>query len=374
MDGFAVKSSDFNGSGMRGGARVVLKVIGEAAAGSGCGFSISSGEAVKIMTGAVLPAGADAILVKEAAAELKDEGSWSVSSEDKVMPGLHVRKIGADFSAGDVILPRGTFVNPAALGIAASSGYNRLKVFLKKTVAVVSTGDELIDPLSPEVDLNGFIPAAGKIMNSNLFLLHGLLKKIGLNSELCGIARDEPEDIASKIDSGLQKNDIVITTGGASVGSYDYIPAALELLGFKAFIWKMAIKPGRPFIFGVKNGPAGYKIVFGLPGNPASSLVSFIKLLCPALYKYSGRTAAVEELYVSGILSETVKKDPQRTTYLRAYIYNDDIGGKCQSVIKVPVRQDSNILTTALYANCLAEIPPGEGSIMKGEKVTARLI
>jgi molybdopterin molybdotransferase len=241
-------------------------------------------------------------------------------------------------------------------------------------VAVVSTGDELIDPLDEKVAAPGFAPEFGRIMNSNLFLLYGLLVKSGVKAELCGIAKDTPEEIAAKIAEGMAKADIVITTGGASVGSYDYIPDALGLLGFEVNIWKMAIKPGRPFIFGVKKEGRRNKLVFGLPGNPASSLVSFVKILRPALYKYAGRTNPKEILAVSGALSETVKRDSARATFLRAFMYNAPGGGAAQPVISVPSKQDSNILTTALYANCLAEIPAGAGVAAKGDIVSAQII
>ena len=385
MDGFAVSSADLSADKMADGP-VKLMVTGEAAAGSRADMSIKSGEAVKIMTGAPLPSGADAILVKENAVEEKQKGFWSVTCLEAVSAGLHVRKTGADFFENDIIVPRATLINPAALGILASSGYSRVDVYVKKSVAVVSTGDELIDPLDETVARAGFVPGAGRIMNSNLFLLYGLLVKSGLKPELCGIAIDTPEDIAQKISLGLDRADIVITTGGASVGSYDYIPAALELLGFQINIWKMAIKPGRPFIFAVKKDAGAGKIVFGLPGNPASSLVSFIKLLRPALDKYSGAASPSKSFTVYGALGESVKKDRERTTYLRAFIYNPEAGeggaGRSGSesenahvaVIKVPSKQDSNILTTALYANCLAEIPPGDGIAAKGDIVAALMI
>ena len=375
MDGFAVSSADLSPDKIERGA-VKLMVTGEAAAGSPDAMSVKRGEAVKIMTGAPLPSGADAILIKENAVEQKRDGAWSVTGSEAVKPGLHVRKIGADFSKNDIIIPRGTLINPAALGILTSSGYSRVDVFVKRAVAVVSTGDELIDPLDEAVARAGFTPGAGRIMNSNLFLLYGLLVKSFLKPELCGIAIDTPEDIAKKIASGLAKADIVITTGGASVGSYDYIPAALELLGFKVNIWKMAIKPGRPFIFASKKDGASDKIVFGLPGNPASSLVSFIKLLRPAFDKYSGLNSPAKGFTVYGALSESVKKDRERTTYLRACIYNPEGGEKNAAplIIKVPSKQDSNILTTALYANCLAEIPSGEGVAAKGDIVAAQMI
>ncbi|HOD39688.1 MAG: Molybdopterin molybdenumtransferase [bacterium ADurb.Bin243] len=371
MDGFAVASAGF---GESAAGKTVLKVIGEAAAGCVNGFKISGGEAVKIMTGAPLPAGADAILVKEAAEEEKEGGSWTVSSREKLKPGLHVRRTGADFAAGDVIVPRGARLNPAALGILASSGYSRVNVFKKRSVAVVSTGDELIDPLDQRVAADGFAPEFGRIMNSNLFLLYGLLNKTGVNCELCGIARDTPEEIAARISEGLSKADIVITTGGASVGSYDFIPDALRLLNFEVGIWKMAIKPGRPFIFAMKKAGNHNKLVFGLPGNPASSLVSFIKLLRPALYKYAGLANPRECVSVMGAISESVKKDPERTTYLRAVISNPAGERGKSPLISVPSRQDSNILTTALAANCLAEIPAGEGRVESGESVWAQII
>lgn len=368
MDGFAVVASDFEADK---GGELKLRIVGEAAAGSAEKFNILSGEAVKIMTGAPLAAGADAILIKEMAREVKNADEWSVWSAASVKKGLHVRKKGADFSRGDVILPAGTLINSAGAGILASSGYSCVQVYKKRSVAVLSTGDELIDPLGENVAVEGYEPGPGKIMNSNMFLLCDLLRVCGADPIACGIASDTPDGIAKKIEEGIQNSDMIITTGGASVGSYDFIPEALQAVGFNVQIWKMSMKPGRPFIFGVKNVSGKTKLAFGLPGNPASSLVSFVKLIRPAVYKACGRSNYRETVFVKGFITEDVKRDHERTTYLRARLYNDDAG---KVLISVPSRQDSNILTTALMANCLAEILPGEGILCKNSEVTAQII
>ena len=310
--------------------------------------------------------------MKEYAEETNDGGGWKITTTAKIPKGLHVRRTGADFTKGSVVVKSGTYLSPPALGIIASAARAEVRVYKKPEVAVLSTGDELIDPHDREVTRRDFAPGPGKIMNSNLYLLSGLLKDAGAAPRPLGIAKDTPEAIAEKISMGLKVADIVITTGGASVGSYDFIPAALELLGFEVMIWKMDIKPGRPFIFGLKKGPNPHfnKYVFGLPGNPASSMVSYLKLIRPAVYKLCGRSEPLAATVVSGELNGEVRQDRERTTYLRSRIFFE--GGK--AVIDAPKKQDSNILSSALSANCLAVIPPGDSILPAGTVVAAEII
>lgn len=371
MDGFAVKSDDLSDELKLAGG-VTLEVTDEVAAGFVSAKKVAPGTAIKIMTGAPLPEGADAILMKELAEETKDGGGWKVATKTKVAKGLHVRRVGADFTKGAVVIKCGTYLNPPALGIIASAARAEVKVYKKPEVAVLSTGDELIDPHDREVTRKDFAPGPGKIMNSNLYLLVGLLRDAGAAPRPLGIAKDTPEAIAEKISTGLKAADIVITTGGASVGSYDFIPEALKLLGLEVSIWKMDIKPGRPFIFGLKKGPSAHfnKFVFGLPGNPASSMVSFIKLIRPAVYKLCGRAEPLAATIVAGELNGEVRQDGERTTYLRTRIAFE--GGR--AVVEAPKKQDSNILSSALAANCLAVIPPGDSVLAAGTVVAAEII
>ncbi len=384
MDGFAVRSSDFKEGVNYEKNGLTFDVIEEIPAGSvGC-KKVSAGTAVKIMTGAPLPDGADAILMKEYASESFEEcgggdahekggykKNWKVTAYKKVSAGLHVRNAGADFKKGDTVLERGVRLTPAALGICASAARSVIKVYCKPYIAIVSTGDELIDPFADIVNSPDFMPAPGKIMNSNSYMLGGLITECGALPFYAGAAADTPEAISGLISHGILKADIVITTGGASVGSYDYIPAALEMLGFEVGIWKMEIKPGRPFVFGVKKTDNGrVKLVFGLPGNPASSLVSFTQFVKPAILKLCGVKNYAPSLKIIGALRHDVKMDPERTTLLRARFYMES--GK--NMIDFPVKQDSNILSSALAANCLAEIPPGAGVMAAGTEVCAQVL
>jgi len=369
MDGFAVKSADFSdAASLKNGLK--LDIIGELAAGATLKFHVTSGKAVKIMTGAPLPEGADAILMKELCEETKTENEWHLKTVSPIRAGQHVRTVGTDFKKGDVIIPRGSFLNPAAIGLLASAAIAEILVYKTPVVAVLSTGDELIDPLEPAAREKGFVPGPGKIMNSNLYLLASLLRSSGARPHLLGMAKDTPEGISRKILEGSGAADIIITTGGASVGSYDYIPEALKLAGFEVNIWKMNMKPGRPFIFGIKNENQRMKMVFGLPGNPASSMVSFLKIIRPVIYKLCGRAAPLETLRVKGAINSEVRLDPERLTFLRARIYED--GGR--TMIDVPKKQDSNILSSALRLNCLAEIPSGKGTLPEGSEVFAQII
>ena len=392
MDGFAVMSSDFINGIDYENIGLTLNVIDEVAAGACCGKKVVSGTAVKIMTGAPLPEGADAILMKEYADEYFEQDAknlvnidsdcknkknaqvrdWKIIAHKKVASGLHIRNTGADFKKDDIVLKCGTRLNPAAVGICASAAKSEIKVYKKPNIAIVSTGDELIDPFSDAVKVSGFIPAPGKIMNSNSYMLGGLINECGALPFIAGAASDTPRAIAEKINYGISNADILITTGGASVGSYDYIPAALEMLGFKVNIWKMEIKPGRPFVFGVKEKHSGgrRKLVFGLPGNPASSLVSFIQFVKPAILKLCGAASPLAFNKIIGSLKHDIRMDSERITLLRARFYSE--GGKVW--IDFPTKQDSNILSSALTANCLAEIPAGAGIMSAGTEVCAQIL
>jgi len=308
--------------------------------------------------------------MKELCEEIKNENEWYLKTGAAISFGLHVRTIGTDFKKDDVIIPKGTFLNPAAVGLLASAAIAEISVYKIPVVAVLSTGDELIDPLDPAAREKGFIPGPGKIMNSNLYLLASLLRSSGARPHLLGTAKDTPEGISQKLMEGARAADIIITTGGASVGSYDYMPDALKMAGFEINIWKMNIKPGRPFIFGIKKDNGRTKMVFGLPGNPASSMVSFLKIIRPVIYKLCGRSSPLDSLRVSGAINSEVRLDSERLTFLRARIYEDN----GRTMIDVPKKQDSNILSSALRLNCLAEIPSGKGSLPEGSEVFAQII
>lgn len=371
MDGFAVKSSDFNGQ-----KDLKLKIIGELSAGSNLKLNINSGEAIRIMTGAPIPKGADAILIKELATETTiNNEKYVIPNITTIEPKLHIRTLGTDFKKEDIILQKGLLINPIALAILASNGITKIKVFKKINVGIISTGDELIDPFDEKVKAENFEPEFGKIMNSNQSLLYGLILKYGCIPKIISQVQDNPQQIANAISNNINDCNIILTTGGASVGEYDYLPKALEISGFNTHIFRLKIKPGRPLIYGYKKIDNQTKIVIGLPGNPASAFVSFLKIVRPIINKLSGINPPNELIKVTAILNNNVKRDLERIFYARGKISGfSEYNGIFLPTVEVSNKQDSNILTTALNANCLVEILPGDKPILKGEIVFIELI
>jgi len=339
MDGYAVVAS----SG-RAGER--LRLIGEQPAGLDRQLRISPGEAVRIFTGAPTPAGADAVVMQEDVTRDRDEIVLNVGVE----PGEFIRKRGCDLSEGQKILSAGERIRAATLALLAAQGFSDLAVGAEVSIAIVSTGNELVS-VGDEL-------RQGQVYESNSALLQALLKRCGAMLKSAEHSRDDRESLIETIERGL-KNHVLIITGGVSVGEHDLVQLALRSLGAKIDIWRVAIKPGKPFLFGRAGGCA----VFGLPGNPVSAFVTFLQFVRPAILKMMG-AADLDLPKVPARLIADITNDGDRPHYVR---------GKLEGGKFTPVgRQESHALFGLSQSNALLRVAVGE-SLKAGEIVDVQI-
>ena len=346
MDGFAVRSEDC-------GCGHMLMIEGYIPAGSSAsGIEVKPGTAVKIMTGAPAPSGCDAIVPIEDTAE--KDGRLVVTCQ--VKPGDHLRTRGEDVSKGELVITAGTALRPPEINMLASFGYRTVAVFRRPKVAVLSTGDELVEP--------GEEVGPGQIINSNDYSIAAAVRELGGEPLLLGIARDDRESLTEKINAGLQA-DVLITTAGVSMGDRDLVCEVLDTLGVERRFWQVDIKPGRPTAFGLKNG----KPVFSLPGNPVSSMITFEQFVRPALLKMMGHQRVIKP-HIKAVLKEPIKKKPGRVQFLRVRVVDD--GG--QLLATSSGDQNTGILRTLLRANGIAILPADREQVLAGEVVDVQLI
>ncbi len=346
MDGFAVRAEDCV-------AGQTLTVDGYIpAGGSASGITVKPGGAVKIMTGAPAPVGCDAIVPIEETVE--KNGKLILTGQ--VRPGDHLRIRGEDVSKGELVIAAGTALRPAEINMLASFGYRTAPVFRRPKVAILSTGDELVEP--------GEDIGTGQIINSNDYSIAAAVRELGGEPLLLGIARDNRESLVEKINAGLQA-DVLITTAGVSMGDRDLVCEVLDALQVERRFWKVDIKPGRPTAFGLKNG----KPVFSLPGNPVSSMITFEQFVRPALLKMMGHQRVIKPL-VRAVMQETIKKKPGRVQFLRVRVAND---GQ-RLVASSSGDQNTGILRTLLRANGIAVLPAALEQLRSGEEVDVHLL
>lgn len=329
MDGYAVQAQS-----CRAGEK--LRVVGEQPAGADSRLTIEAGEAVRIFTGAPLPAGADAVVMQEDV--IREAETVVVQCE--VQPGEFVRLKGSDLAAGQKILGRGESLAAQTLALLASQGLVEVETGGIPRVAIVATGDELAQP--------GEKPQPGQIFESNSLMLHALALGAGAEVTMIEHAPDNLELLTEILRRGLE-GDALIVSGGISVGDRDLVKPALKALGAEIDLWRVAIKPGKPFLF----GRAGGCHIFGLPGNPVSAFVTFLKFVRPALRKMMG--ASEDELglrRISAHLTGTVSNDGDRPHYLRGQLRDD--------VFRPIGRQESHALFGLSRANALLRLQPGE--------------
>jgi len=343
MDGYAVRCEDLPGS---------LRVAGELAAGDLPGAPLRAGEAVAIMTGAMLPAGSTAVVQQE---WTEQRGDGTVVISRTVLPGQNIRKAGADIPRGEHVLPAGTLLRPQELGVLASLGKEFIQVARRPAVAILTTGSELVDlrrPLPP-----------GKIRNSNLYVLAALVAEAGGEVRQLSIAADDPALLATKIAEGLRA-DLLITSGGVSVGKFDLVGKLLLEAGVTMHVSKVNIKPGMPLHFGT----CGATAVFGLPGNPVSSMVTFLQFVRPAIDRMLGRTTVSLPLRAR-VEHDIVKGDGKRH-YLRGVL------GQRAGVLTVRSTgsQVSNVLTSLARANCLIILPETVERVAANDEVEVELL
>jgi molybdopterin molybdotransferase len=333
MDGYAVRSAD--------ASRVAaqLKVIGEVAAGRPFEKAVGAGEAVRIFTGGVIPDGADAVIIQE---DTVTEGP-GITITEAAIPGRHIRPAGVDFSKGDVLLAAGTRLTDRDLSLAAAMNHPDLAVRRRPKVAILATGDELVMP--------GSSPGPGQIVYSNGYALRALAQDEGADVIDLGIAADTVESTTQGIrrarDSGA---DILVTTGGASVGDHDLVKRSLEAEGVAMAFWRIAMRPGKPMMHGRLDAMR----VIGLPGNPVSSYVCGFLFLVPLIRQLAGRSV-VHHVRETALLGRDVSANDQREDYLRARLeVRDD-----RALIATPVNhQDSSLLGNLAAARALLIRPP----------------
>jgi molybdopterin molybdotransferase len=318
------------------------------------------------MTGAPLPGGADAVIMVEETKKveglrLKVEGERDEPKDEfvevlrEIRPGENIRRAGGDIRKGELALEKGKVIGPAEIGLLASLGIDKAPVIRAPEVAILATGDELL-----EVN-EALVP--GKIRSSNSYTLYGQVLRYGGIPVDLGIVRDVREEIKAKVESGLDY-DLLLTSGGVSVGDYDLVKDIFAGLGMEMKFRKIAMKPGKPSVFGLIRG----KPVFGLPGNPVSSMVVFEQFVAPAILKMSGKTGP-QKLEVSAILKEDINKQPGRRHFLRAWVEFKD--GRYWAKTTGP--QGSGILRSMSLANALMIIPEGTGEVKAGEEVRVQL-
>jgi molybdopterin molybdotransferase len=333
MDGYAVRSADASAVAAR------LKVIGEVAAGRPFEKTVGKGEAVRIFTGGVIPEGADAIIIQEDT--VVEDGGITIT--ETAIAGRHIRPAGVDFRNGDVLLARGTRLTDRDLSLAAGMNYAELPVSRRPKVAILATGDELVMP--------GSAPGPGQIVYSNGYALRALARQEGAETVDLGIVADTVEATTLGIrrarDSG---SDILITTGGASVGDHDLVKQSLEAEGVTMAFWRIAMRPGKPMM----HGRLGALRVIGLPGNPVSSYVCGFLFLVPLIRALAGRTDVLHA-HETALLGRDVAANDMREDYLRARLEVRKDG----ELIATPVdHQDSSLLANLAAARALVIRPP----------------
>jgi len=348
MDGYAVRAEDCRGP-------ATLSIVDYLpAGGSAEGMAVQPGTAVKIMTGAPIPHGGTAVVPFEAAEE-EGEGD-SVRILDAVSPGSHIRYRGEDLRAGDLVIPAGTLLRPPEINMLASFGQSAVAVFRRPRVAILSTGDELVElgePLAP-----------GRIVNSNSHSLAAAVMEAGGEPLLLGIARDNRESHLEKLRAGLAA-DVLITSAGVSAGDRDLVREVLSALGVRQVFWKAEIQPGKPMAFGIREKVP----VFSLPGNPVATLITFEMFVRPALLQMQGHAGVIRST-VKARLQEPAKKKPGRVRFLRVQVRAAETG----LVASSSGDQNTGILRTMVRANGIAILPSEAQRFAAGDEVEVYLL
>jgi molybdopterin molybdotransferase len=344
MDGYAVRAAD------AADLKARLKVIGEVAAGRPFGRTVGAGEAARIFTGGVIPDGADAVIIQE---DTKSDGD-TITVTEAAVKGRHIRPAGVDFSEGDVLLARGRRLSDRDLSLAAAMNYPELPVRRRPKVAVLATGDELVMP--------GTTPGPGQIVYSNGYALRALARAEGAETLDLGIAADTVAATTDGIRRAHEAGaDVLVTTGGASVGDHDLVKRSLEAEGVAMAFWRIAMRPGKPMM----HGRLGAMRVIGLPGNPVSSYVCAFLFLVPLIRALSGRSD-IHHARETALLSRDVAANDQREDYLRARLEKRGDG----EWIATPVsRQDSSLLGFLAAAQGLVIRPPFAPAAAKDARV-----
>jgi molybdopterin molybdotransferase len=343
MDGYAVIAGD---------AGRTLQIVGESRAGTPSHHRLTEGEAIRISTGAAVPPGATAVIPQE---NIELNGGDAIHTNAVAEPGEHIRGAGEDMRARTVVLSAGTPLGPVALGAAAAAGVGSVTATRRPRVSVLCTGDELRAPGEPL--------GPGEIHNSNAPMLTGLARRAGAVTTPARRLPDDPNATTEGIRAAMADSDVVIISGGVSVGPHDHVKPALDALGVDEVFWSVALQPGKPTWFGVPS--TGGPLVFGLPGNPVSAVVTFSLFVAPALAALQGARSP-EPPRATAVLGTDVARNPRRDQMIRVRLTDEG-----DTVRAYPNgAQGSHILTSLLGADALALIPSGEGDLPSGSAIT----
>lgn len=346
LDGYAVRARDTVGASLT--SPIILKILEEVPAGYMATQELGLMTAIKILTGAPIPTGADAVIRFE---DTKANGD-SVSILTPLKPLDGICKAGEDIKKGELVLSRGKRICPTAIGLLASLGKSRVPVLARPKVAILSTGDELVDvteTLKP-----------GQIRNSNLYMLAAAVKDLGCEPIILGIVRDRLEETKEAINRGLMEADLVISTGGVSLGDYDVVKDAILHCSAQILFWKVAVKPGTPVVVGEREG----KLIFGLSGNPAGASIVFEILVKPLLRKLTGKEHFLPSQAVAILGDQFLKKSGMRR-FLRGRV--DKQGDEFK--VTLTGQQTPGVLKSFLECNALIDIPAGSEALTSGNHV-----
>ena len=344
-------SSAMDGFALVAGGEAELPVVGESSAGTPYDGVVHAGEAVRISTGAVVPEGADAVIPIE---RVEESGDRVRVPETK--PGANVRPTGDDVMSGDLVIPSGTTVGPAEIGMLAAVGRVSASCARRPRLAIVATGDELRPPGEPL--------GPGQIHDSNAVTLAAQASRAGAETVQRANAGDERAQTLEVLRAAIDAADAVCISGGVSVGPHDHVRPVLAELGVEEHLWGVRLKPGKPFWFGTRDDT----LVFGLPGNPVSAMVTFQLFVLPALRALQGADPAVARS--SAVLDDAVKRNPNRDEAVRCALRVGPDGWHAQPTGP----QGSHVISSMIGAGALAMVPAGEGEIPAGERVEIELL
>ena len=352
MDGFALRSEDLSGD------RTQLTIIEDIKAGDLPRTTVGSGQCARIMTGAPIPPGADAVIRVEDTHPLDTD---HVVVCKRVGPGNDIRPRGEGMRDGDIVLSAGTEITPGVVGVLATVKRAHMQVYGRPRVAILSTGDELEgldDPFDPD-----------KIPNSNSYALMAQVQALGIEPTLLGIARDDPEQLAEYLARGLEF-DVLLVSGGSSVGVHDHVRPGLEALGVRTHFWRVDMRPGHPVAFGSRDA----KLVFGLPGNPVSSMVCFEQFVLPALRKLMGHSRLFRRSLAAQV-TDNLKTRPGRTEFVRVVLTQERAGENTTNyVVRSTGNQSSGALISMARADALVVVPAASGGLAAGAIAQVQLL
>jgi molybdopterin molybdotransferase len=351
MDGYAVRAADIVGAAQE--RPVALRVIEDLPAGSVATRRVEPGTAIRIMTGALLPEGCDVV----AHVEITDAGAETVRVFRPLTAGTNIRRRAEDMRAGDVVLHSGMPIGAADIGVLASVQKTVVKVGRRPAVAIISTGDEIVEVDEPR--------PLGKVVNSNSYSLASLVREAGAIPRMIGIVRDTPAATVAAIESACE-SDFVISSGGVSVGAYDFVKDALDALGAETKFWQVAMKPGKPVVLSRVRG----RLYFGLPGNPVSCMVSFLLFIAPAIRKAMGQTTNLLPPTVDVRLAGPMRSRGDRRAYQRVRVVarNGELVGHPMAA------QGSGVSTSMVQANGLGIMETGITSVDAGTMLPTVLV